>query len=82
MFRPLLVAIFRWLVIQKIQSQLLYMSTDPLLHTYKGKCRVFLTSALVGNSFNSRVIVFIACYVIWNIMRVDNTVFPASQLKI
>jgi hypothetical protein len=23
----------------KIQSQLLYMSTDPLLHTYKGKCR-------------------------------------------
>jgi hypothetical protein len=39
MFRPLLVAIFRWFAIQKIQSQLLYMSTDPLLHTYKGKCR-------------------------------------------
>jgi hypothetical protein len=31
MFRPLLVAIFRWFVIQKIQRQLLYMSTDPLL---------------------------------------------------
>jgi hypothetical protein len=31
MFRPLLVAIFRWFVIQKIQSQLLYMSTDKLL---------------------------------------------------
>jgi hypothetical protein len=30
MFRPLLVAIFRWFVIQKIRRQLLYMSTDPL----------------------------------------------------
>jgi hypothetical protein len=48
MFRPLLVAIFRWFVIQKIQSQLLYMSTDPLLHTYKGKCRIFMLLVLIS----------------------------------
>jgi hypothetical protein len=30
MFRPLLVAIFRWFVIQKIRRQLPYISTDPL----------------------------------------------------
>jgi hypothetical protein len=31
MFQPLLVAIFRWFVIQKIRRQLPHVSTDPLL---------------------------------------------------
>jgi hypothetical protein len=35
MFRPLLVAIFRWFVIQKILRQLPHVSTDPLLQYYK-----------------------------------------------
>jgi hypothetical protein len=34
MFRPLLVAIFRWFVIQKIRRQLLYMSMDPLRQSF------------------------------------------------
>jgi hypothetical protein len=44
MFRPQLVAIFRWFVIQKIRRQLPYMSTDPLRQYVKCRSQVSLNN--------------------------------------